>query len=146
MAIFKYQRIVTPGPNGTALYFANNDTNDGRELADVDGWRYVHFPDTATVPQQHTEIQWQAVTLDPALKDQIKAASRPVKLIADAMQQRIRDVYSVEDEAFFARIGVGVALGAYAFQTGEQEALLAFGAYVESVRQWGRDERAKLGL
>lgn len=29
---------------------------------------------------------------------------------------------------------------------GEQEDLLAFGTFVESVRQWGHLERAKLGL
>ena len=43
-------------------------------------------------------------------------------------------------------IGVGVALGAYTFEPGEQESLLAFGAHVEGVRQWGRLEREKIGL
>ena len=81
-----------------------------------------------------------------ALKEQIKAASRPCQLIAEAMQQRIRAVYSVEDEQYFARIGVGAALGVYIFQPGEQDALLAFGAHVEGVRQWGRLEREKIGL
>ena len=41
---------------------------------------------------------------------------------------------------------VGAALGAYAFEPGEQDALLAFGAHVESCRQWGREQRAALGL
>jgi len=43
-------------------------------------------------------------------------------------------------------IGVGAALGAYVFQAGEMDALLAFGAHVEAVRQWGRDRRAEIGL
>ena len=146
MPIHKYQRVVTPGPNGTTLYFRNTETNDALELAELDGWHYVFVPDGVTLPEQHDDIQWQAVTLTEALKEQIKAASRPCQLIAEAMQQRIRAVYSVEDEAYFARIGVGVALGVYTFQSGEQNALLAFGAHVESVRQWGRDERAKIGL
>jgi hypothetical protein len=34
----------------------------------------------------------------------------------------------------------------YPFGPGEQAELVAFGAYVEQCRQWGRDERAKLGL
>lgn len=146
MPIHKYQRVVTPGPNGTTLYFRNTETNDALELAELDGWHYVFVPDGVTLPAQHADIQWQAVTLTDALKEQIKAASRPCQLIAEAMQQRIRSVYSVEDEAYFARIGVGVALGAYQFQPGEQDALLAFGAFVESVRQWGRLEREKIGL
>ena len=146
MPIHKYQRVVTPGPNGTTLYFRNTETNDALELAELDGWHYVFVPDGVTLPAQHADIQWQAVTLTDALKEQIKAASRPCQLIAEAMQQRIRSVYSVEDEAYFARIRVGVALGSYQFQPGEQDALLAFGAFVESVRQWGRLEREKIGL
>ena len=39
-----------------------------------------------------------------------------------------------------------VALGAYALEPGEQAVLLEFGAFVESVRPWGRDQRAELGL
>ena len=49
-------------------------------------------------------------------------------------------------KSYCARIGVGVALGAYQFQPGESDALLAFGAHVEGVRQWGRAQRAALGL
>jgi len=146
MPIHKYQRVVTPGPNGATLYFRNTETNDALELAELDGWHYVFVPDGVNVPEQHADIQWQAVTLTDALKEQIKAASRHCQLIAEAMQQRIRAVYSVEDEAYFARIGVGAALGVYAFQPGEQNALLAFGAHVEGVRQWGRLEREKIGL
>jgi hypothetical protein len=88
----------------------------------------------------------ETLVLDGALKAQIKAASPIVKLISTQMLQKIRDAYSAEDEAYFARIGVGAALGAYTFGVGEQEELLAFGAFVEGVRQWGRDERTKLGL
>ena len=82
---------------------------------------------------------------DP-LKESIKAVSPHTRLISQRMQEKIRAAYTIEDEQFFSRIGVGVALGAYVFGAGEQAALLAFGAFVESVRQWGRDERAKLGL
>jgi len=146
MPIYKYQRVVTPGPNGATLYFRNTETNDAIELAELDGWYYVFVPDGVTLPEQHADIQWQAVTMTDALKEQIKSASRACQLIAEAMQQRIRSVYSVEDEQYFARIGVGAALGVYTFQPGEKDALLAFGAHVEGVRQWGRLERAKIGL
>ena len=117
-----------------------------QELAEIDGHAYVHVPDGATVPEQPTEIAWQAIEPDAALLARIKCESRPVQLIAQAMVAKIRASYTLEDEQYFSRIGVGVALGAYTFQPGEHEELLAFGEFVESVRQWGRTERAKLGL
>lgn len=146
MPIFKCRRAATPGPNSTTHYFCNTEANDFTELAEVDNWHFVHVPDITDIPAQPSEIQWQAVELTPELREQIKAASRPVQLIAQEMQRRIRAVYSLVDEQYFSRIGVGVALGAYQFQPGEQEALMAFGNHVESVRQWGKAERAKLGL
>lgn len=147
MPIFKYQRHTSPGPNGTTRYFRNSDDEPrALELAEVDGWHYVYVPAAAVLPEQPAEIDWQEVQLTPDLRARIKAASRACHLIADRMQQMIRGAYSLEDEQYFARIGVGVALGAYQFQPGEQEALLAFGAHVESVRQWGRDRRAEIGL
>ena len=147
MPLFKYQRVTTPGPNGTTFYFRNTETDPhATELANVGGWYYVFVPDATVLPAQPAEINWQAVTLDDVLHEQIKSASRAVQLISEQMQQSIRDAYSLEDEQYFSRIGVGVALGVYTFQAGEMEALLAFGAHVEAVRQWGRAERAKLGL
>lgn len=146
MPIFKYQRVVTPGPDGTTLYFKNSDENEAVEIAELDGWHYVFAADGASMPEQPPEIQWQRVELTAQQNEQIKAVSRPCQLIADEMQQRIRSVYSLEDEQYFARIGVGVALGVYEFQPGEREALLKFGAHVEAVRQWGRERRAAIGL
>jgi hypothetical protein len=86
------------------------------------------------------------VSITPELRAQIKATSPHCSLIAERMEMRIRARYSLSDEQYFARIGVGVALGSYTFEPGEQDALIAFGAHVEAARQWGRDERAKLGL
>lgn len=146
MPIYKYQRIVTPEPNGTTLRFRSTETNNAIELAELDGWHYVFVPDGVTLPEQHLEIQWQSVILTDALKEQIKAASRPCFLIYEEMQRRIRTVYPIEVEQYYARIGVGAALGLYVFQPGEQDDLIEFGAHVEAVRQWGRDERAKIGL
>ena len=72
--------------------------------------------------------------------------SVPDSVTLPDQEMRISSKYSLSDEQYFARIGVGAALGAYTFAPGEQDELLAFGAYVEAARQWGRDERAKLGL
>ena len=88
----------------------------------------------------------EVLTLTDALKEQIKAASPQVQLIYTRTEAMIRDQYSPSDEAKFARIGVGAALGVYTFAPGEQADLVAFGAHCEAARQWGRDERAKLGL
>ena len=103
-------------------------------------------PDGLTLPEQPAEISPVPVVLTDALKAQIKAASAHVQLIYERTEALIRSKYSQSDEAKFARIGVGAALGAYTFDPGEMDELLAFGAFVEAARQWGRNERALLGL
>ena len=147
MPLFKYQRHIVPGPNGATHYFRNTETEPRAiELAEIDGWHYVSVPDGAVLPAQPAEIAWQPVELTDTLREQIKTVSRPVQLVAEEMQRRIRETYPLEDEQYFSRIGVGAALGAYQFQAGEQEALLEFGAHVEAVRQWGKERRAEMGL
>lgn len=84
--------------------------------------------------------------LPDALKEQIKAVSPHVKLIGQNMIDKIRAVYSLDDEMYFARIGVGAATGMYTPSASELAEMTAFGAFVEGVRNWGRAERAKLGL
>lgn len=109
-----------------------------------DGYTYLSGPDG--LPEQPAQISVEPVELTDELRAQIKAASPHTRLIHQRMEARIRERYSLEAEQYFARIGVGVALGVYQFQPGEQEELLEFGAFVESVRQWGRQQRAELGL
>lgn len=145
--IYAYTKIEAPYTIiQMALPYEMDAENQCTELCTLDGVTYVSVPDSVTLPDQPTELTITQATITPELRDQIKAASPHVALIAKRMEQRIRERYSLSDEQFFSRIGVGVALGAYTFGAGEQDALLEFGAYVESVRQWGRDERAKLGL
>lgn len=115
------------------------------ELCTIDGVTYVSVPD-GPLPDQPAELTVTPVILTPELKEQIKAASPHCQLIHERMEQKIRSKYSLSDEQYFARIGVGVALGLYEFQAGEQAELLEFGEFVEAARQWGRDERASLGL
>lgn len=121
----------------------------GTELATIDGTTYVALPDGATLPaDQPTEIAGTiaTVTLDPVLREQIKAASPHCKLIAQRMVEQIRAAYSIDDEMYFARIGVGAATGMYQSSSDELQAMTVFGEFVESVRQWGRQQRAELGL
>lgn len=109
---------------------------------------YVAVPDGVTLPEQPAQIAdtLQEVALTPELREQIKTASPHCAFIAERMQAQIRARYSAEDEMYFARIGTGVVLGKYTFEPGEEVALTEYGLYVEAVRQWGRAERAKLGL
>ena len=118
------------------------------ELATLDGVTYVAVPVGLTLPEQPEQItaSVQQVELTPDLHDAIKQASPHCQFIAERVQSQIRARYTPEDEMYFARIGVGIALGEYTPQPGELERLRAHGAHVEACRMWGRDERAKLGL
>lgn len=119
------------------------------ELCTIDGVTYVSVPDGAVLPEQPTQIAASVVnpvTLTTELREEIKTASLHCQLIHERMEAKIRARYSLSDEQYFSRIASGVALGMYAFETGEQDALVAFGTYVEEVRQWGREQRALLGL
>lgn len=117
------------------------------ELATLaDGYTYVAVPDGVTLPEQPDKIAVEPVTLTPELRGEIKVASAHCALIAERTEAKIRARYSINDEAYFGRIASGAALGIYTFEPGEHDALIAFGEHVESCRQWGRAERALLGL
>ena len=118
----------------------------GMEIATVGDVTYVWVPDDQTIPEQPPEIDPQPVTLTPELREAIKKASPWCWLVTDRMQALIRERYTQEDEHYLTRISVGVLAGIYTYEPGEQEQVLAFGQFVESVRAWGRDERAKVGL
>jgi len=118
------------------------------ELGTIDGLTYVSVPDGVTLPAQLPQVAatLQTVTLTPELREQLKALSPHCALISERMVQKIRARYSIDDEMFFARIGVGAAVGMYTPTPDELAEMQAFGVFVEGVRQWGRAERAKLGL
>lgn len=109
---------------------------------------YVSLPDGAVLPAQADQIaaSVQAVTPDATLRAQIVAASPHCQLIDERMRDTIRMQYTMEDELKFARIGVGAAMGMYQPSSDEIQGMTVFGEFVEGVRQWGRSERAKLGL
>ena len=147
--IYSYQKVSTPYTVIQMSLPESQGADDElhcTELCTLDGVTYVAVPDGVTLPEQPAEITAEAVALTQELREQIKAASPHCSLIAERVEMRIRARYSLSDEQYFARIGVGVALGSYTFEPGEQDALIAFGAHVESARQWGRSEREKLGL
>lgn len=145
MTIYKYTPIITTGPNG-CTYYVNTDDVECVEVARLDGDIYIFVPDEGQLPEQPEGISLELVELTPELKEKLKENSRRCQIIAEQVHEKIRASYSLEDEQYYSRIGVGAALGVYQFQPGEQEELLAFGDFVEAVREWGRAERAKLGL
>lgn len=147
--IYSYQKVSTPYTVIQAVLPDSAGANDElhcTELCTIDGITYLSVPDGVTLPDQPPEIELTPVTLSPELREQIKAASVHVAFIAERMIQKIRAQYSIDDEMYFARIGVGAANGMYTPTAGEMADMQAFGEFVESVRQWGRTERAKLGL
>lgn len=142
--IYSYTKIVETGPDGRSLFAKLPEGSI--ELCDLDGLTYVTVPDGEVLPDQHPEIVLAPVTVDYGLREKLKKASRAVILIDQGIVDMIRSKYSIDDEQYFSRIGVGVALGAYTFEPGEQEALLEFGDFVEGCRAIGREQRAVLGL
>ena len=145
--IYAYTKVSTPYTIiQMALPYEMDSENQCTELCTLEGVTYVSVPDSVTLPDQPAELTITEATITPELRDAIKVESPHCRLITERMEMRISSKYSLSDEQYFARIGVGAALGAYTFAPGEQDELLAFGAYVEAARQWGRDERAKLGL
>ena len=122
-----------------------------QELATLaDGRTVVMLPDGLILPaDQPAEVASTIEHLSPLaadVREQIKAASPHVALISQRMIAMIRDAYSIDDEMYFARIGVGAATGMYQPNPDELQAMTVFGEHVEAVRAWGRAERAKLGL
>ena len=148
--LYRYQPVVTPGPNGTDHRPTGPDGLDAgetiTELCELDGWRYVAVPEgvTPTVPAELAT--WEAVNLTSELREAIKAASPHAQLIAQRVVELIRAKYPLDEELYFARIAVGALQNSYTLLPGEAEALAQYQADVEAAREWGRAERAKIGL
>lgn len=141
MAIYSYTKVQTQYTTLQASF-----PEGGFELATINGVTYGFFPDGETVPTQLTEINFQLVTLTDELKTTIKQNSKYCRLLRDRFQTQLREVYSMDDELYFARIGTGAALGIYTFQTGEEAELTAYKDFCENLRTWLHSEYAKISL
>lgn len=149
MIYYKYTKIVEAGPFGTtkAIVLPEIDGQRiGNELGMVGDETYVSLPDDAVLPEQLPELNCQPVTMTDELKAQLKSVNPHCKLVDQQIKDKIRERYDAEDEMYFARISIGVVMGVYQFLPGEQESVREYGAYVESVREWAREERNKIGL
>lgn len=144
-SIVAYRKVT----DATTTYMlALPDGAEHTELCTLDGTTYVSIADGVTLPPQPEQIAASVATVvpDEVLKAAIIAASPHCELIDQRMRDQIREMYTLEDELKFARFAGGASLGLYAPTTDEMQQITVYGQFVESVRQWGRDERAKLGL
>lgn len=148
--IYSYQKYIDPIISRT-LRLPDDDNHRplGTELATIDGITYVSIPGLTVLPvDQPDEISASIVevTLTDTLKEAIRHVSPHTKLIAQRIIETIRSHYTLDDEMYFARIGVGAAMGLYVPSTQELQEMTVFGEFVEATRQWGRDKRGELGL
>jgi hypothetical protein len=146
--IYQFTKIITKGADGTVIGFKQNTDAEKQplELCTIDGVTYLSVPSDYSLTEQDSKIGFEKTVLTDELKEAIKSNSRACELISLEVQKKIREKYTLEDEQYFSRIGVGVALGAYTFLPGEKEALLGFGVHVEDCRQYGKSKRTELGL
>lgn len=151
--MYAYRKVIdTVTTHTLRLPEATQGEQAGQELATLaDGRTVVVLFDAFSLPgDQPSAIAASIEALPPVLSDllreQIKAASPHVALISQRMIDQIRASYTQDDENYFSRIGVGAAMGMYTPSSDEIQAMTVFGEFVEAVRQWGRAERAKLGL
>lgn len=98
----------------------------------------MSLPDGATLPTQQpaqivASIETLPNPLPNSLRDEIRAASPQVAYIQQRVVERIRARYSVDDEIKLLRIAPSPETSAW-------------NDYVEDCRQWGREQRAALGL
>lgn len=126
-----------------------NAPDGSAELCTIGDVTYVALPSGGSLPADQPEQiseSIETVAMTDVLKAEIKAASPHCKLIAKRMVAKIREQYSQEDEIFFARIRAGVAESTYTYSAGEADEVAAYDSHAEACRQWGRDQRAALGL
>ncbi len=138
ITIVSYQKFITSSVTRELLLPEDPTTHIrlGVELATIDGVTYVSLPDGAALPAgQPAEIAASIapVTLTDALNVSIKASSPVVRLINERVQAAIAEQYSHADEIKLMR-------------TAPSPQMVAYNAYAEECRLWGRGEKAKLGL
>lgn len=112
---------------------AGNGERIGSELATIDGVTYVSLPEGAVLPTQPEEITVTPVTLTPELKLAISDASPFVRMIRQMVAEKIAARYSVTDEIKLIRTAPSAEFEVY-------------NAYAEECRDWGREQKAELGL
>jgi len=147
--IISYQKYTDEWTTYTLVQpHQSPDSQNTTELCTIDGVTYVAVPDGVTLPDQPSQIadNIKNVELTAELISAIKTNSSHCKFISDQVQHKIRQKYTMDDEMYFSRIASATALGVYELKPGENEKLMQYNGYIESVRLWAKQERIKLGL
>jgi hypothetical protein len=147
--IISYQKYTDEWTTYTLVQpHQSPDSQNTTELCTIDGVTYVAVPDGVTLPDQPSQIadNIKNVELTAELISAIKTNSSHCKFISDQVQHKIRQKYTMDDEMYFSRIASAAALGVYELKPDENEKLMQYNEYVESVRIWAKQERIKLGL
>lgn len=106
------------------------------ELCTIEDVTYVSMPDDEELSDdQPVEIadSIETIVLTDALRELIKSNSTHVQLINERVKDKIAERYSVSDELKEIR-------------NSSSESFSAYADYVEECRQWGREQKAVLGL
>lgn len=113
-----------------------NAPEGSTELCTLEGVTFVSIPEGAAIDaNQHAEVNgtMEVVTPDLELSEKIKAASPHVALIDKRVCERIADLYSFTDEIKLIRTAPSPEFDAY-------------NEHADLCRQWGREQKALLGL
>lgn len=103
------------------------------ELCTIDGNTYVAVPDGLVLPDQPEMLGVEKIELTDGLREDIKAVSPHIKYINQRVVEMIRQRYDINDEIKMLRIG-------------PSEETAKYNDYAEACREWGRNEKIKLGL
>jgi hypothetical protein len=98
-----------------------------------DGYTYVHVPDGLELPEQPEQITLEPVELTDELRETLRKNSVHVQYINDMVRGKIAERYQIHDEVKLLRTQPSADFDEYH-------------AYVEACRDWGRAEKAKIGL
>lgn len=129
--IYRYQKYIT-----REITHSLEAPEGATELCTLDGWTYVSIPEGMEPhTDQPIEIAHtiEQVLLTPELRDEISDASPHVSLIRERVRERIAERYPIHEEIKLLRTSPSPEFDVY-------------NAYAEACREWGREQKAILGL
>lgn len=127
MLIISYKKQVTRETTRT-IELCEGDT----ELCTIDGVSYASVQDASAVIDPHN-IGFKIEVVNEELRENLCAQSPHVQLIQQRVRDKIAELYSVHDEIKLIR-------------TAPSEEFDVYSEHAEACRQWGREQKALLGL
>ena len=127
MIIISYRKQVTRETTKT-IELCDGDT----ELCTIDGVSYASVQDASAVVDPHN-IGFNVEAVSEELRENLCAQSPHVQLIQQRVRDKISELYSVYDEIKLLRTAPSPEFDVY-------------NEHAELCRQWGREQKALLGL